>query len=118
MNHHWGIIGSAICIIGGAVVAAVSDLGFNLKAYIFIAINDFASALNSILIKLKLEEAEINKTSIVFYNFLLTIVPLSFYVLFVEHPVEVLTFDGWNKPFFVIVFLVTSPCAFMLHLTK
>ena len=100
------------------MVAAVSDLGFNLKAYIFIAINDFATALTNILIKMKLEEAEINKISIVYYNFLLTIVPFSFYVLLIEQPFEVLTFPEWKNPFFVLLFFFTSPCAFLLQLTK
>ena len=100
-------------------MAALTDFGFNFEAFIAIMINNLATAASGVLVKLYLSNETIDKNSIVFYNVFYSIIPLMFYTFqFNNSTCEISEFPNWNNPYFLTIFILSSPCAYLLHLSK
>jgi solute carrier family 35 len=59
---------SVFLMIFGTIVAALSDLSFDLQGYIMILLNDLFTALNGVVMKKTMNSCAINKMGILFHN--------------------------------------------------
>lgn len=104
-------------MIGGAAVAAVDDLAFDMVGYLFILANDLFSTANGIVLKKKLDAKDLGKWGLMYYNSLISL-PMLVLFLSVMQPssfTKVAEFDGWSQPGFVLYFLISSFMGFVLN---
>ena len=66
---------SVYTMIAGALVAASNDLAFNLNGYVLVILNDIFTATNGVIMKQKLDSAELGNNGVLFYNSLLMLPP-------------------------------------------
>jgi len=105
---------SVFLMILGSIVAAADDLSFNLKGYIFVLLNDFFTAGNTVLIKQKLESKDLGKYGLIFYNSLFMLLPASAIALQTDDLNSVTDFNGWKDSFFILQFLFSCVFGFIL----
>ncbi|CAM9819294.1 unnamed protein product [Chrysoparadoxa australica] len=89
-------------MIGGAFIAALFDLTFDLQGYLMILGNDLFTALYGVTLKTSLSGGQIKKNDLLFYNSLLSaaILPVIMFA-FSSHELEqVWEFEGWADPAF------------------
>ncbi|XP_028313954.1 UDP-N-acetylglucosamine/UDP-glucose/GDP-mannose transporter isoform X2 [Gouania willdenowi] len=66
---------SVAAIVFGAVVAASSDLAFDMEAYTFILFNDAFTAAYGVYTKKKLGDQSLGKYGVLFYNAIIIVIP-------------------------------------------
>lgn len=110
------IISTVFAMIGGAVIAAIDDLSFDLKGYIYVLGNDFFTAANNIYVKKKLETKgnDLGKYGLLFYNALFMIVPLFVLTLYNGDFEKTIRFTGWTNILFIISFILSCIMGFFL----
>lgn len=110
------IISTVFAMIGGAVIAAIDDLSFDLKGYIYVLGNDFFTAANNIYVKKKLETKgnDLGKYGLLFYNALFMIVPLFILTLYNGDFEKTIRFTGWTNILFIISFILSCIMGFFL----
>ena len=112
------VLFSAFFIISGGLLAAYTDLAFDIYAYALVFANDLATSSNYVLIKSKLSDPEIDKISLTFYNFLLAIVPITSYCFLAEDITQSTTFSEWQNPTFIFLYLLSAPSAYLLYFSS
>jgi len=104
-------------MLGGALVAALGDLSFNLIGYIVIFFNDLFTALNGVILKRTSEEYKKSKMTVLYLNSLLSAIGVSIVMIFVPGEVErVLNFNLWSNSSFVTYLLFASLMGSVLNL--
>lgn len=105
---------SVIAMVGGALIAAVEDLAFDLEGYSSVLLNDFFTAANGVYTKKKLDTKELGKYGLLFYNAVVMILPLFAMAHWTGDLRKSLLFDKWNDPIFVSYFLSSCLMGFAL----
>lgn len=101
-------------MIGGAIIAAVDDLAFDLKGYSYVLGNDICTAANGVYLKKKLDSKELGKYGLMYYNSLFMLLPLLLLIMFTENVEEISSFKDWSNFWFVISFLSSCLMGFLL----
>jgi solute carrier family 35 protein len=108
---------SVVLMIGGALIAALSDLAFNLHAYIVVFLNDLCTAGNGVYMKQKLEAKDLGKYGVMYYNALFMILPSAFVAWMMGDLDRALEYPHWNNWSFVIQFVLACVMGFVLILS-
>jgi len=104
-------------MLGGALVAALGDLSFNLLGYIVIFFNDLFTALNGVILKRTSEEYKKSKMTVLYLNSLLSATGVSIIILLVPGEVErVQNFALWSNSSFVSFLVFASLMGSVLNL--
>ncbi|XP_061585360.1 nucleotide sugar transporter SLC35D2 [Cololabis saira] len=108
------IIYSVVAIVFGAMVAASSDLAFDVEGYTFILLNDAFTAASGVYTKQKLDAEGLGKYGVLFYNALFIVVPTFMASVFTGDLQKVITFEDWGNVTFVFCFLTSCFMGFVL----
>ncbi|KAK2080194.1 hypothetical protein QBZ16_000047 [Prototheca wickerhamii] len=76
-THDWPTVAATATMIGGALLAAVSDLTFNPVGYAAVLLNDALTSLYLILVKGTPASSGLTTTGMLFYNSALSLPPLA-----------------------------------------
>ncbi|GAB1601569.1 UDP-N-acetylglucosamine/UDP-glucose/GDP-mannose transporter-like isoform X1 [Argonauta hians] len=102
-------------MIFGAIIAASSDLTFDLIGYIYIFLNDFFTALSGVYTKKKLDTKELGKNGLLFYNSLFMLIPATVIAKFTGGLENITSFPEWNNLGFVLCFTLSCIMGFILN---
>ncbi|XP_038163970.1 UDP-N-acetylglucosamine/UDP-glucose/GDP-mannose transporter [Cyprinodon tularosa] len=108
------IICSVVTIVFGAMVAASSDLAFDVEAYTFILLNDAFTAATGVYTKKKLGDQGLGKYGVLFYNSLIIVLPTILASAFIGDLHKALSFKDWNNIIFIVCFLLSCFMGFLL----
>ncbi|XP_008284838.1 UDP-N-acetylglucosamine/UDP-glucose/GDP-mannose transporter [Stegastes partitus] len=101
-------------IVFGAMVAASSDLAFDVEAYTFILLNDAFTAASGVYTKKKLGAEGLGKYGVLFYNALIIVIPTVLASAFTGDLHKAVSFQDWAKATFVVCFLMSCFMGFVL----
>ncbi|KAM8885699.1 nucleotide sugar transporter SLC35D2 isoform 6-T6 [Spinachia spinachia] len=108
------LVYSVVTIVLGAVVAASSDLAFDLEAYSFILLNDAFTAASGVYTKKKLGTEGLGKYGVLFYNALIIVIPTFLASALTGDLHKAATFEDWVEVTFILCFLVSCFMGFVL----
>ncbi|XP_054716546.1 UDP-N-acetylglucosamine/UDP-glucose/GDP-mannose transporter-like [Uloborus diversus] len=108
------IVMTVFAMVGGAIVAAVDDLSFEVTGYMFVLCNDFFTAANNICVKKKLEARDFGKYGLLFYNAFFMILPLSALWWYSGEIEKTFAFTKWLDWMFMSSFLMSCFMGFIL----
>ncbi|XP_043966518.1 UDP-N-acetylglucosamine/UDP-glucose/GDP-mannose transporter [Gambusia affinis] len=108
------IICSVVTIVFGAMVAASSDLAFDVEAYTFILVNDAFTAATGVYTKKKLGDQSLGKYGVLFYNALIIVLPTLLASAFTGDLHKALSFEDWSDVAFISCFLLSCFMGFVL----
>mmetsp|Transcript_8270 Transcript_8270/g.17519 ORF Transcript_8270/g.17519 Transcript_8270/m.17519 type:complete len:355 (+) Transcript_8270:141-1205(+) len=104
-------------MLGGALVAALGDLSFNLIGYIVIFFNDLFTALNGVILKKTSEEYRKSKMTVLYLNSLLSATGVSLIILLLPGETDrVQSFPEWGNTGFLVYLVFASLMGSVLNL--
>ncbi|XP_036912089.1 UDP-N-acetylglucosamine/UDP-glucose/GDP-mannose transporter isoform X1 [Sturnira hondurensis] len=113
-QYSMNIIVSVFAIVLGAVIAAGSDLAFNLEGYICVFLNDIFTAANGVYTKQKMDPKELGKYGVLFYNACFMIIPTLILSISTGDLQQATEFNQWKNVLFVLQFLLSCFLGFLL----
>ncbi|XP_070689657.1 nucleotide sugar transporter SLC35D2 [Pempheris klunzingeri] len=108
------LVYSVAAIVLGAMVAASSDLAFDVEGYTFILLNDAFTAASSVYTKKKLGAEGLGKYGVLFYNALIIIIPTLLASAFTGDLYQAVTFEDWIEATFIFCFFMSCLMGFVL----
>ncbi|XP_076005618.1 nucleotide sugar transporter SLC35D2 [Genypterus blacodes] len=108
------VVCSVMTILVGGMVAASSDLAFDVASYTFILLNDVFSAGYNVYTKKKLDVEGLGKYGILFYNALIIVVPTILASAFTGDLHKAIAFEDWTEGRFLFCFLLSCIMGFVL----
>ncbi|XP_063345881.1 nucleotide sugar transporter SLC35D2 [Pelmatolapia mariae] len=108
------LVYSVVTIVFGAMIAASSDLAFDVEGYTFILLNDAFTAASGVYTKKKLGDKGLGKYGVLFYNALIIVIPTVLASAFTGDLHKAVTFEDWVKGAFVFCFLMSCLMGFVL----
>ncbi|XP_023559774.1 UDP-N-acetylglucosamine/UDP-glucose/GDP-mannose transporter isoform X3 [Octodon degus] len=113
-QHSLDIVVSVFAIVFGAIVAAGSDLAFNLEGYIFVFLNDIFTAANGVYTKQKMDPKELGKYGVLFYNACFMVIPTFLISVSTGDLQQAIEFHEWKNILFILQFLLSCLLGFLL----
>ncbi|KAM4876263.1 nucleotide sugar transporter SLC35D2 [Thomomys bottae] len=113
-QYSLSIVASVFAIVIGALIAAGSDLAFNLEGYIFVFLNDIFTAANGVYTKQKMDPKELGKYGVLFYNACFMIIPTFIISASTGDLQQATEFNQWKNVLFIIQFLLSCFLGFLL----
>uniref|UniRef100_A0A8D2ZNX8 Solute carrier family 35 member D2 n=1 Tax=Scophthalmus maximus TaxID=52904 RepID=A0A8D2ZNX8_SCOMX len=108
------LVYSVVTIVFGAVVAASSDLAFDVQGYTFILLNDAFTAASGVYTKQKLDTEGLGKYGVLYYNALIILIPTILASAFTGDLHEAVAFEDWADVSFTFCFLLSCIMGFVL----
>ncbi|XP_056137084.1 UDP-N-acetylglucosamine/UDP-glucose/GDP-mannose transporter isoform X2 [Lampris incognitus] len=108
------LIYSVVAIVLGALVAASSDLAFDVESYTFILLNDAFTAANNVYTKKKVGPEGLGKYGVLFYNAVIIVIPTALASAFTGDLYKAAIFKDWMKVTFIICFFMSCIMGFVL----
>nr|XP_046243718.1 UDP-N-acetylglucosamine/UDP-glucose/GDP-mannose transporter isoform X4 [Scatophagus argus] len=108
------IVYCVVAIVLGAIVAASSDLAFDVEGYMFILLNDAFTAASSVYTKKNLGSEGLGKYGVLFYNALIITIPTLLASAFTGDLHKAVTFEDWIQVTFILCFLMSCFMGFVL----
>lgn len=108
------LVYSVSVIVLGAMVAACSDLAFDVQGYAFILLNDAFTAASNVYTKKNLGTEGLGKYGVLFYNALIILFPTVLASAFTGDLHKAVEFADWVKAPFVFSFLMSCFMGFVL----
>ncbi|KAL4524280.1 hypothetical protein Ndes2437B_g05062 [Nannochloris sp. 'desiccata'] len=109
LNVVSGLVGTAMGImIGGALIAAATDLTFNPSGYAAVLCNDLLTSLYLIMVKNTPATNGLSTTGMLFYNSTLSLPMLLMAMIYMGEPRAVLTYPQLYSPNFLLVLFLAS----------
>lgn len=108
------IIMTIVAMIGGSLIAASADPSFNARGYLLVMTNNFCTAGNGVYMKKVLVAKDIDKYELLYYNALLTILPLSIICFLSTDLSTIIAFNHWSNIGFLSSFLLSCIMGFLL----
>ncbi|XP_072289399.1 nucleotide sugar transporter SLC35D2 [Eucyclogobius newberryi] len=105
---------SVLTIVLGALIAASSDLAFEVEGYVFILLNDAFTAAYGVYTKKKLGVEGLGKYGVLFYNALIIVIPTTIICAYTGDLERSLTFQGWTQGTFLFCFIFSCIMGFVL----
>jgi len=106
---------SVFLMIFGAAIAALQDLGFNLRGYTFVLLNDLLTAGNNIVTKQKLDaRSEMNKYGLLYYCSLFMLPVLLVIVWQTGDLRRIAEYPDWLHPHFLPQYALSCVMGFVL----
>lgn len=120
------VVFSVLSMVLGALVAAASDLSFDLVGYCLVLANDVFTALSGVYLKKATNSAATsNKMGVLFYNSLFSAIALLCYLSLlslqqssagqVTVVQDIMSFEGWQDPGFVYCFVCAAAMGSVLN---
>lgn len=105
---------SVYTMILGAFIAASNDLAFSVKGYTLVLLNDLFTAVYGVVMKQKLDAAELGKYGLMFYNSLFMLPPAIVIAWLTGDLDASAQFENWNDVLFLIQFSMSCVMGFVL----
>lgn len=107
-SHDWPTLGAMGIMIGGAIMAAATDITFNLRGYMAVLANDVLTSLYLIMVKNTPASNGLSTTGMLFYNSTLSIPMLALAVVMAQEPFGVAEYPLLLSKKFQAVLLLGS----------
>jgi solute carrier family 35 protein len=101
-SHDWPTLSAMGIMIGGALVAAATDLTFNPSGYSAVLLNDLLTSLYLIMVKNTPATMGLSTTGMLFYNSTLSLPMLMGAVLVMGEPARVFMYPQLYNPQFLV----------------
>ncbi|GLH02926.1 UDP-sugar transporter UST74c [Gryllus bimaculatus] len=105
---------SVYTMILGAFIAASNDLAFSVKGYTLVLLSDLFTAVYGVVMKQKLDAAELGKYGLMFYNSLFMLLPAIAIATFTGDLDAAARFQKWDDVLFLIQFFMSCVMGFVL----
>ncbi|XP_076859661.1 nucleotide sugar transporter SLC35D2 isoform X2 [Brachyhypopomus gauderio] len=108
------LVYSVLAIVFGALIAASSDLAFDVEGYTFVLLNDVFTAASGVYTKKKLGVEGLGKYGVLFYNAFIIIIPTILASAYTGDLEKAIAFEGWLSLSFILYFLMSCVMGFIL----